>query len=189
MPPKNKPDDDKPKAEVQRIAVAIKNFGNSKSFEGLRVKAGTRFAIEKPIEGLATMRIGRFTALKNAGLVRELGDADLTAAPGAAAFRRHVQYAEQGQAAALNVKEQGSVKVAKPAPKEGEQKSPRRPSTRARSRQRTQVQDPPAPAPISPGPAQNGSQTGPDTLESSSPGDRPLTSSTFKPRGNRRTGG
>jgi hypothetical protein len=179
---------DKSKTADATIAVAIKTFGNNKSFEGLRVKAGQRFAIGKEQGGLPVMSPQRFQQLKSAGLVRGLDDADLKAAPGAASFRAHVRYAEQGQAGAMPA-EQGSVRLTpstRAPAKEGEA-LPARPTTRAGSRKRTQQKDPPAPGPSNEtAAAQAGSQTGAGSPESSSQADQASTPSTFKPRGTRR---
>lgn len=186
---------DKPKTEVApRIAVAIKTFGNNKTLEGLRVKAGQRFAIDAPAAGLPVMRQARFMQLKNAGLLRELGDADLKSAPGAASFRAHVQYAHQGEAAEANRRADAAPdggkktgrRVATKAPAAAGETPPAGPKVRRASKKRTQTPEPPAPSRIT-GPANPiGSQTGGDTPASSSPAGRPVTSSSFQKRGNRR---
>lgn len=180
----------KTKPETPTIAVAVKSFGNSKSFEGLRVKAGQRFAIDKPQGGLPVMSMARFNSLKNTGLVRALGDLDKMAAPEKLAFRSHVQYAHQGEAMAKAAAEGEGKSLTKRkatgAPAKAGQKPAARASIRTASKKRTQVENPAAPSLITGQANPTGSQTGGETSESSSPAARPVTSSSFQKRGNRR---
>lgn len=186
------------KPETATIAVAVKTFGNNKSFEGLRVKAGQRFAIEKAQGGLPVMSLARFNSLKSAGLVRGLGELDMLAAPGKREFRNHVVYAHQGEVAeanrkAVDAKPDGEKKAATrarkavtKAPAAPGEVPPKRDTVRAASKKKTQESEPPAPSRITGRGNPTGSRTGAATPESSSPAVLPVTSSSFQKRGTRR---
>lgn len=169
------------------IAVAARTFGNSKSLEGLRVKAGTRFAIGKPIDGLQVITVARYNALRQVGLVRPLNETDTQAAPAARASRaRYTETAEQIEA-------NDKAEAAAEKPKTITSETMRRPSARAAARRRTQEPDPPAPRRLSPPKSPSvdapaGSQNGnPAPASSSAAGPASSTSSTSsKPRGRRR---
>lgn len=167
------------------IAVAIRTFGNSKMQEGLRVKAGTRFAVGKPQGGLQLLTPARYRQLLAARLVRPLGAEDAAAAPSAGdpSKKRPVD------AHAADAIEQNEAEA---AANEKPKEPMRRPSARAAARRRTQEADPPAPRLIrpasQPAAAPVGSPNGsPAPASSSAAGPASSTSSTSsRPRGRRR---
>lgn len=178
-----------PRPEAPTIAVAIRTFGNSRSHEGLRVKAGTRFAIGKALDGLPLLTDARFKALRDAGLVRGINDADLVAAPGARALAQNVRYAEQGPGVAQNLEAEANEKKAS----EVAPTAARPTNSREKSRRRTQETEPPAPAPLTNSSLQKhatsgrrGSKTGAILSSSSSPEDQALKPLTSRQRGTRR---
>jgi len=172
--------------EIPTIGVAVRSFGNERSYEGHRVKAGTRFAIETPIEGMTLMRLKRFESLERSGHVRVWGkELDLKAAPPA----RRAAYEQNAVLAQANADvEKGAARPAKNLS----------PTIRAAARRRAQAPDPPAPQRLNPAPASasshqedsapTGSQTGqnPTVDAASSSQVAPLLkTSIFRRRGTR----
>lgn len=168
------------------IAVATRTFGNSKMQEGLRVKAGTRFAVGKPQGGLQMITAARYRQLLAVRLVRPLGPEDAAAAPAADDPSRKRPIDSHAAEAIEKNEAEAKANVEKP-------KEPmRRPSARAAARRRTQEPDPPAPRLIrpasQPAAAPVGSPNGsPAPASSSAAGPASSTSATSsKPRGRRR---
>ena len=165
------------RTEIPEIAVAVRTFGNSKMQEGIRVKAGTRFAVGKPQGDLKLLTVARFGALKAQGLMRGLNDEDTAALPKRPIEERTAEQIAKNRA------------VPKPITAE----SIRRPSVRAAARRRTQEQDPPAPRRLNPTkpeaePAPPGSPNGTAQQPSLSAVDPASNTSktTSRPRGRRR---
>jgi hypothetical protein len=155
-------------AREPEIAVAVRTFGNSKMQEGIRVKAGTRFAVGNPQGNLRVITIARYRQLLATGLVRPLGLDDVQAAPSAddpSASRagRPVHEAAGQQIAANREADK---------PKGITAETLKRPSTREAARRRTLNPEPPAPKRLDPPPAApNGSQNGQTQSASSSAAD------------------
>ena len=169
-------------ANEPEIAVAIRTFGNSKMHEGVRVKAGTKFAVGKPQGGLPLLTYARFRQLVQGKLVRPLTPEDAAAAPAAkdpTKPRSRAVHEEVGaQIEANREAEQAEAKPKRPTQ-----------SARAASRRRTQDPEPPAPVPLNSkakAAVPTGSPNGTEPQPSSSPEAPPSNSSTSRPRGRRR---
>lgn len=157
-------------ANFPQIAVAVRTFGNSNSFEGLRVKAGTRFAVGAPQGGLKQITVARYQQLKAQGLMRGLEEADAKAAP----------------AADMRTKQRPTMRPLSPLKADAKEPAVRRPSPREAARRKQQA-EPPAPRPLNTKAAvQGGSPAGTDAPASSSAADPALNTLTSKPRGTRR---
>jgi hypothetical protein len=169
---------------IPDIAVATRTFGNSKMQEGLRVKAGTRFAVEKPSGDLKIITTARYKQLYFAGLVRPFGDGDMAAAPA-------VRPVEERVGEEIEARQQAE-KAAKAAP--GPRPSQRAAAAREAAVRRCQDPEPPAPKRLD-NPAKpsapsvpTGSQTGAPASASSLP-EAPASNSSSpssRPRGRRR---
>lgn len=151
--------------ERSDIAQITRTYGGA---EGPRVKAGTRFAIGKVIEGMRTITEARFRQLKGSGLARYF-DPSAPAAPAA-----RPNYAAPQLTAAP--REVGNKPTAK---KKGMAEA------RQASRRKTQDEEPEDPKPISTQ-SLRGSQTGPAAPAPSSQAGRQSKPSTSTQRGQRR---
>lgn len=173
---------------IPEIAVATRTFGNSKMQEGIRVKAGTRFAVEKPSGDLKVITSARYKQLFFAGLVRPLGDQDAAAAPAA-----RPQEARVGEEIASREEAEKAAKANAAAAK-GPRPSQRAAAVREAAVKRSLDPEPPAPKrlenPAKPSDTSvpNGSPNGTTPPASSSPAVPASNSSpiTSRPRGRRR---
>jgi len=147
------------------IAQITRTYGG---LEGPRIKAGTRFAIGKNIEGLRTVSEARFRQLKGTGLARYY-DPNAPAAPAA-----RPNYAAPTLTAAP--KEVGTNPGKKKAGMA---------AARQASRRKTQEEEPADPQPISTQ-SLRGSQTGREAPSPSSQVARQSSTATSRQRGNRR---
>lgn len=165
--------------EQPTIAIAQRTYMDGVTRD--RVKAGTRFAIEKPQGALPVMPLARFKQLSQGGLVRALKDSDLKAAP------QRTRYAEQG--AAIDAAARDTKKTKGPATKApGVAPRAARPSPRLAARRKTHPVEPQAPERINGASvtvSRAGSPTGEASQPSSSPEVRPSGPLTSRKRGTR----
>jgi hypothetical protein len=143
------------------ICVVQRAYGGA---EGIRVKAGTRFAVGAKVDGMQTITKPRYNELLTRHLVRPLAEADQAAAPAARPTRRRPVVNQNDQSG--------------PAPVTSE-------SLRDITRRRSQDPAPPAPKeiirPLS------GSPDGTAKPSLSSPEAQASSSSTSTRRGRRRS--
>lgn len=143
-------------ADKVDIAVVTKTY---QGVEGRRVKAGTRFAVGKDLDGMATISLARYQTLLRNKLVRPFGDKDRKPTPVARPLERP-QTRMEG--------------VGGPTAR----------AERAASRARTRQPDEPATPRQIKGPS-NGSQTGPAASSASSPEGQASAKSPSTSRGTR----
>lgn len=137
--------------------------------EGRRIKPGTRFSVDEPIEGLVTVTTARAKALLRQNLAKTLDAESLTLDAAPAAEPNRNRAARRLAADPANKMEPDS----KPGP-----------SDRAKARRKTpQPKEPREPRPLN---DRAGSRAGTDAPASSSQAGPAIVSSTLKQRGTRR---
>jgi hypothetical protein len=183
-------------ARDPEIAVAIRTFGNNKSHEGVRVKAGTRFAVGKPAGDLKLITAARYRALASQRLVAAWDPKNERAIQVDTSRAGRPLYQEAVEQITTNRRAERLEKKA-----EAQKKAAARPTTpgsatRAAARRRTQDPNPAAPQKLNVEDGANpqtaavprGSRTGAAPPSSSSPEDQASNTSArnSKPRGTRR---